>query len=57
MRLCQYQVVSKAILSALSSAIQINSTTGNRFETLAEGEIPKPEIYESHKALVDAADN
>jgi hypothetical protein len=31
--------------------------TGNRFETSAEGEIPKPEIYESHKALVDAADN
>ena len=31
--------------------------TGNRFETLAEGEIPKSEIYERHKALVDAADN
>ena len=36
---------------------KINSMTGNRFETLAEGEIPKPEIYGSHKALVDAADN
>ena len=36
---------------------KINSMTGNRFETSAEGEIPKPEIYESHKALVDAADN
>ena len=29
----------------------------NLFETLAEGEILKCEIYERHKALVDAADN
>ena len=35
----------------------INSMTGNRFETSAKGEIPRLEIYESHKALVDAADN
>ena len=31
--------------------------TGNRFETLAEGEILKYEIYERHKALVNAADS
>ena len=36
---------------------KINSMTGNQFETSAEGEIPRLEIYESHKALVDAADN
>ena len=36
---------------------KINSMTGNRFETSAKGEIPRLEIYESHKALVDAADN
>ena len=36
---------------------KFNSMTGNRFETLAKGEIPRLEIYESHKALVDAADN
>ena len=35
----------------------INSMTGNRFETSAKGEIPRLEIYDSHKALVDAADN
>ena len=31
--------------------------TGTFFETLAEGEILKCEIYERHKALVNAADS
>ena len=36
---------------------KINSMTGNRLKTSAEGEIPRLKIYESHKALVGAADN
>ena len=35
----------------------LNSMTGNRFETSAKGEISRLEIYERHKAMMDAADN
>ena len=35
----------------------LSSMTGNQFETSAKGEISRLEIYERHKAKMDAADN
>ena len=35
----------------------LNSMTGNQFETSAKGEISRLETYGRHKAKMDAADN
>ena len=43
--------------SAVQHNHHLNSMTGNHIETSAKGEISRLEVYERHKAKMDAADN